>query len=127
VSRVAHAVAFVHAAVVAGLLAGCGGSGSEASFSGGTSAKSVKLSESTWHDGAWPFTFASGVLGCTKPPFPGQVTLEVGARIYGLNRSALDQGFQSARSILRSAPVAGGKMGVGAIVERGLKLCEEAS
>jgi hypothetical protein len=86
----------------------------------------MKVSQQSWHERAWLFTVASGVIGCTKPPFPGQVTFDVGGTTYALKSSARDQGFQSAHPILRSDPTGRGKMSVATMIQRGLKLCDES-
>jgi hypothetical protein len=112
------------------LLGGCGG-GTEASLSGtkaslsGTKGKSIEVSSKTWHEGEWPFTVPSGILGCTQPPFPGEVTFNVDGTVYGLNGTALDSGYKGVEQIWRPEPGDGLKVSVGGMIERGLKLCEE--
>jgi hypothetical protein len=105
------------------LLAGCG-SASESNLSG-TSGNSIEVSSTNWHEGAWPFTVSHGILGCTKPPFPGEVTFNVEGTTYGLNGTALDNGYKEVNPIWRSTS-GGLKVDIGGMIERGLKLCEES-
>jgi Protein of unknown function (DUF2511) len=86
--------------------------------------KGIEVSSKTWHEGEWPFTVPSGILGCTQPPFPGEVTFNVDGTVYGLNGTALDSGYKGVEPIWRPDPSDGLKVSVGRMIERGLKLCE---
>ena len=105
-------------------LAGCAGSESSGNLSG-TNGKSVEVTETSWRDGTWPFTVDRGVLGCTKPPYPGEVTFNAEGKVYGLNGTALDQGLPQVDPIWRREGTEL-RVGIGPMIERGLKLCEEA-
>jgi hypothetical protein len=107
------------------LLAGCSSSDSGSSL-GGTSGKSIEVTEASWRDGAWPFTIDRGVLGCTKPPYPGEVTFNAEGKVYGLNGTALDQGLPEINPIWRHEG-AELRVDIGAMIDRGLKLCEEGN
>jgi hypothetical protein len=103
-------------------LAGCGSSESSSNLSG----KSIEVTEASWHNGTWPLTVDRGILGCTKPPYPGEVTFNVEGKPYGLNGTALDQGLPEINPIWRhEGPEL--RVDIGPMIERSLKLCEEGS
>jgi hypothetical protein len=104
---------------------GCSSSGEGSSNLNGTKGKSIEVTKSTWHDGEWPFTVPRGILGCSRPPFPGEVTFNVEGTVYGLNGTGLDQGLPEVNPVWRSAS-GGLKVDIGEMIERGLKLCEES-
>jgi hypothetical protein len=107
------------------LLAGCASSESSSNLSG-TSGKSIEVAEASWHDGPWPLTVDRGILGCTKPPYPGEVTFNVEGKLYGLNGTALDQGLPEINPLWRHEG-SELRVDIGPMIERGLKLCEEGS
>jgi len=115
-----QAVGAVALVVLSGLLAGC----SEASSSlNGEEGKSIEVTRATWHDGQWPFTVPRGILGCHQPPFPGAVTFNVEGRTYGINGDATE--YPEVDPIWSPAP-GGLRVDIGPMIDRGLKLCEEA-
>lgn len=113
------------AAGLSALLVGCSSS-EQGTGLNGISGKSIEVTRATWHNGAWPFTVPRGILGCAKPPFPGEVTFDVEGKTYGVNGTALDQGLPGVGPIWRSEGSEGLKVSVGGMIEQGLKLCEEA-
>jgi hypothetical protein len=114
------------------LLAGCG-SASESNLSG-TKGKSIEVSEATWHEDKWPFTVSQGILGCHVPPFPGAVTFNVEGTTYALNGDAenvaSEEHYEEVNPIwLKERSAYGGeglRVDIGGMIDRGLKLCEEA-
>jgi hypothetical protein len=123
-----HSGLILRWAVLAGTcvaLGGCSNSEGSGTLSG-TTGKSMEVTRATWHDGAWPFTVPRGILGCTKPPYPGEVTFNVDGKIYGVNGTALDQGLPGVEPIWRADGSEGLKVSVGELIERGLQLCEES-
>ncbi len=100
------------------LVAGCGSGSSSAGGAG----SSIDVSESTWHDGQWPFTVSQGVLGCAQPPFPGAVTFNVDGTLYGLNGTAQDGGDAAPDPIWKKVP-GGLRVDIGPMIDKGLSLC----
>jgi len=113
-------------AVLAGVVLGAAGCGaSSTSDLDGTMGSSITVSKATWHDGPWPFTVSSGVLGCTQPPFPGAVTFNVNGTLYAINGTAQDAHIgRSFNSIWRNAP-GGLRVDVGGAIDKGLNLCPQ--
>jgi hypothetical protein len=109
----------VGAAVVAIMLAACGGSSDNGS---GGATHSIDVSAATWHVGEWPFTVSSGTLSCTQPPFPGAVTFSTGGGEYAVNGTALDSGFADIKPIWKRAG-GGLRVDIGDMIDRGLALC----
>lgn len=71
----------------------------------------------------WPFTVGSGVLRCR----PGEVvTFESGGTEYGLNGTAMDQGYPSPKPIWAEDPMLGQglRVGIGTVIAAGRALCE---
>lgn len=110
------------AAAAAACLALSACSSEDSSSVGESSGNSIEVREATWHDGEWPFKVPRGILGCTAP---GEVTFNVEGTVYGLNGTALDHGLPEVNPIWR--PTSEGlKVDIGGMIDRGLKLCEEA-
>jgi hypothetical protein len=124
-SGVAGTLAVMAAASVCVAATGCSSSREGRSNLSGSKGKSIEVTKSTWHDGEWPFTVSRGILGCSRPPFPGEVTFNVEGTVYGLNGTALDQGLPEVNPVWRFAG-SGLKVDIGEMIERGLKLCEES-
>jgi hypothetical protein len=90
----------------------------------GEKGKSIEVTRASWHDGEWPFTVPRGILGCQQPPFPGAVTFNVDGTLYGVNGQASEK-YEDIKAIWRPA-AEGLRVDIGPMIERGLKLCEEA-
>lgn len=111
---------------VALMLAGCAsvsGSGGDLS---GTKGSSIAVSKATWHNGPWPFTVSHGILGCTQPPFPGEVTFNVDGTVYGINGTALDNGYKDVKPIWKKVHhplIPGMRVDIGGMIDKGLGLC----
>ena len=71
----------------------------------------------------WPFTVNSGVIACNHPS--SAVVFFTNEKIYAVNEVAKGQKrYADVREILRAHPsVAGSKIDIGPILDRGLKLC----
>lgn len=108
------------AACVAGALIG-------AALTGGSAVAAVDGSGSRivtkkQYGKRWPFTVARGLLSCRD----SAVTFTARGRIYGINGTALGRGFKRVDPIWRksSDPLAGPRINIGPILDRGLKLCD---
>lgn len=120
------------AAVVAVL--GLGGCGESAENVNGTKGQSIEVTQTSWHNGKWPFKVSHGILGCHTPPYPGAVTFNVDGRTYWINGDAGDvaeqEHYEDIHPIwLKEHSAYGGeelRVDIGGMIERGLKLCEEA-
>ncbi len=112
-------------------LLGC--SESTASLNG-EKGKSIEITRATWRNGKWPFTVSHGILGCHNPPGPGAVTFNVDGTTYWINGTAGDvaeqEHYEDVHPIwLKERSPYGGedlRVDIGGIIDRGLKLCEEA-
>jgi hypothetical protein len=124
-SGIAGTLAVMAAASLCAAAAGCSSSDEASSNLSGSKGKSIEVTRDTWHDGEWPFTVSHGILGCTKPPFPGEVTFNVEGTTYGLNGTALDNGYKEVNPIWHSVGE-GIKVDIGGMIDRGLKLCQES-
>lgn len=100
--------------------AGCGNSVSKgtSNTSGGSE---LRVSAATWHDGAWPLTVSSGVLGCA-PPGNGAITFKVNGTVYGLNSAARGAGYPPVDPIWKIGP-GGARADLVPMLSKGLNLC----
>ena len=106
---------------VCALLAACSASSSSLN---GEKGKSIEVTRASWHQGEWPFTVRRGILGCQQPPIPGAVTFNVDGAVYGVNGFGSEK-YADIKPIWRPAP-GGLRVDIGPMIDRGLKLCEEA-
>lgn len=89
---------------------------------------SVFISRRTFR-GTWPFTVPSGVVACIQPPILGAIIFtaqpSTHPRAYGINGTALDDGYPDAKPIWRkvSHGVPGQRVYIGDVIDRGLKAC----
>ena len=90
--------------------------------SGCSYSTNMKISRDDLGD-AWPFTVNSGVIACNHPS--SAVVFFTNEKMYAVNGVAKGQNrYADAREILRDHPsVAGSKIDIGPILDRGLKLC----
>jgi Protein of unknown function (DUF2511) len=85
-----------------------------------TGSETVKRSD---YGKAWPFTVDSGVLACEGA---GAVTFEANGTRYAVNGIAAGQDLPKINPIWRDDPdLAGLKVNIGPIIDRGLKLSEQ--
>ena len=90
--------------------------------SGCSSSTNMKISRADLGD-EWPFTVDSGVIACNHPS--SAVVFFTNEKIYAVNGVAKgEKRYADVREILRDHPsVAGSKVDIGPILDRGLKLC----
>jgi hypothetical protein len=75
----------------------------------------------------WPFTVEEGTLGCDDSQGGPAVTFEAAGTVYGVNGFAKTYGYKDIEPIWRdsSDPLAGPKVNIGPIIDRGLELCNQ--
>lgn len=107
------------------LVAGCGSAGSRgaAGSASGAGVHSERITKASF-DGTWPFTVDDGELRCEGSGV-GAVVFTSSGSDYGVNGTALDQGYRSIKPIWKKASGAfnGPRVNVGDVLDAGLKLC----
>ena len=105
-------------AVLTILAVGCGSSAGGGG--GGGDASSVQLSADQYGS-KWPLTVKEGTLRCEGVQ---SVVFEANGSSYGVNGSALDQGFKDIHPIWKDDPALKGlKISISPLINRGLALC----
>jgi hypothetical protein len=91
---------------------------------GCSSSTNMKISRADLGD-AWPLTVDSGVVACNHPSSAVVFFTSESNKIYAVDEVARGMKlYADVREILRDHPsVAGSKMDIGPVLERGRKLC----
>lgn len=106
-------------------LALCGASAAPSTPSGGSNRPAGLVERETWTDGQWPFTVDSVTLFCTKGADSERVTVVADREMYALNGTAkATKLYPPFDTIWRDdRNVAGLKINIGPMLDRGLALC----
>ncbi|WP_441964698.1 DUF2511 domain-containing protein [Mycolicibacterium houstonense] len=103
----------------------CETSASPTTSTGGSNRPAGRVERQTWNDGPWPFTVDTATLFCTKAPNGERVTVVAGGEMYALNGTAKSAKLWPPFDPiwLDNPNIAGLKVDIGPMINRGLALC----